>query len=379
MCGSATLTWGSGFDRAGFEGCGWGSRFIGGCVAEVRRNHVLPWLGASIIAPMSFFAILFALLIEQARPLARSNPIHAGLRAWALSVSRNFDAGKSHHGWVAWSLAVLVPALVTLGIHWLLLWGLGWPFAVLWSVAVLYVTLGFRQFSHHFTGIRDALEEGDEDAARERLAHWQQVDVGALPRSEIVRHVIEYSVLAAHRHVFGVLAWFSVLAALGLGPTGAVLYRLAEFVSRYWHYKQRTGALPASESLQQASAQAWTAIDWLPARLTALSFAVVGSFEEAIEGWRFHAQRFPNDNDGVVLAATAGAINVRLGGEALKARTELHAPQGLEIDADMGDSDSTPGREPEVGHLRSVVGLVWRSVVVWMLLLALLTLARLLG
>jgi len=52
---------------------------------------------------------------------------------------------------------------------------------------------------------------------------------------------------------------------------------------------------------------------------------------------------------------------------------------GFEAGADMGDSDATPGREPEVGHLRSVVGLVWRSVVVWMLLLALLTLARLLG
>ena len=328
---------------------------------------------------MSFFAILFALLIEQARPLARSNPIHAGLRAWALSVSRNFDAGKAHHGWVAWSLAVLLPALITLAIHWLLMWGLGWPFAVLWSVAVLYVTLGFRQFSHHFTGIRDALEEGDEDAARERLAHWQQVDVGVLPRSEIVRHVIEYSVLAAHRHVFGVLAWFSVLAALGLGPTGAVLYRLAEFVSRHWHPRRRAGSQPASASLQRACAQAWTVIDWLPARLTALSFAVVGSFEEAIEGWRFYAQRFPNDNDGVLLAATAGAINVRLGGQALKARPELQTPQGLEIDADVGDSDATPGRDPEVGHLRSVVGLVWRSVVVWMLLLALLTLARLLG
>ena len=328
---------------------------------------------------MSFFAILFALLIEQARPLARSNPIHAGLRAWALSVSRNFDAGKAHHGWVAWSLAVLLPALITLAIHWLLMWGLGWPFAVLWSVAVLYVTLGFRQFSHHFTGIRDALEEGDEDAARERLAHWQQVDVGVLPRSEIVRHVIEYSVLAAHRHVFGVLAWFSVLAALGLGPTGAVLYRLAEFVSRHWHPRRRAGSQPASASLQRACAQAWTVIDWLPARLTALSFAMVGSFEEAIEGWRFHAQRFPNDNDGVLLAATAGAINVRLGGQALKARPELQTPQGLESDADVGDSDATPGRDPEVGHLRSVVGLVWRSVVVWMLLLALLTLARLLG
>ncbi|MBY0455663.1 MAG: CobD/CbiB family protein [Burkholderiaceae bacterium] len=328
---------------------------------------------------MSFFALLFALLIEQARPLASSNPIHAGLRAWSLSVSRNFDAGKPHHAWVAWSLAVLLPALLALGVHWLLMWTLGWPFAMVWNVAVLYLTLGFRQFSHHFTGIRDALEEGDEEQARTLLAHWQQVNAADLPRSEIVRHVIEYSVLAAHRHVFGVLACFSVLAALGLGPAGAVFYRMAEFVSRHWSARRSAVLQTASASLQQAAAQAWTAIDWLPTRLTALCFAMVGSFEEAIDGWRFHAQRFPNDNDGVVLAATAGAINVRLGGEALLARLEALPPLGLEVDADIGDSDSTPGREPEVGHLRSVVGLVWRSVVVWMLLLALLTLARLLG
>ena len=350
-------------------------------VLSVRLHRLVPRSAAGPLSSssMSFFAILFALLIEQARPLAGSNPIHAGLRAWALSVSRNFDAGKSHHAWVAWCLAVLVPALVVLAMHWLLWWGLGWPFAVLWNVAVLYLTLGFRQFSHHFTGIRDALEEGDEDRARELLARWQQVDVGELPRSEVVRHVIEYSVLSAHRHVFGVLAWFSVFAALGLGPMGAVLYRMAEFVSRYWKARSGGSAQTASVALQRASMAAWTVIDWLPARLTALCFAVVGSFEEAIEGWRFHAQRFPNDNDGVVLAATAGAINVRLGGEALKARADLLAPQGFEVDADIGDSDSTPGREPEVAHLRSVVGLVWRSVVVWLLLLALLTLARLLG
>lgn len=329
---------------------------------------------------MSFFAILFALLIEQARPLARSNPIHEGLRAWALSVGRNFDAGQAHHGWVAWSMGVLVPPLVVLGVHWALFYFLGWPLALLWNVAVLYVTLGFRQFSYHFTGIRDALEEGDAADARARLAQWKQVDASELPRSEIVRHVIEHSVIAAHRHVFGVLAWFSILAALGLGPTGAVLYRMAEFASRHW--SARVGAAtthPPSASLQQASAQAWMVIDWLPARLTALCFAVVGSFEEAIEGWRFHAQRFPNDNDGVVLAATSGAINVRLGGEALRSRAGAQVQPGFEADAEIGDSDFTPGREPEVGHLRSVVGLVWRSVVVWMLLLALLTFARLLG
>ena len=322
---------------------------------------------------MSFFAILFALLIEQVRPLGRGNPIHAGLRGWARWVSRNFDAGKPHHGWVAWALAVLGPSAVALGVHWALALTVGWPFAVLWSTAVLYVTLGFRQFSHHFTAIRDALDAGNEALARERLAEWQQVDASELPRSEVVRHVIEYSVLAAHRHVFGVLAWFSVLAALGLGPAGAVFYRMSEFVARYWKYRSRMQMQPASEALQSAAARAWGVVDWLPARFTALAFAVVGSFEEAIDCWRNYAQRFPNDNDGVILAATSGAVNVRLGGEGLKVRAGALEPEPA------ADTVSTPGREAEPGHLRSIVGLVWRSVVLWMVLLALLTLARLLG
>ena len=330
---------------------------------------------------MSFFAILFALLIEQVRPLARHNPIHAGLRGWARWVSKNFDAGKPHHGWVAWTLAVMLPSAVSVAVHWALVRFLGWPFAVLWSVAVLYVTLGFRQFSHHFTAIRDALDAGDEARARELLAQWQQADASELPRREIVRHVIEYSVLAAHRHVFGVLAWFSVLAALGLGPAGAVLYRMSEFVSRYWQHRSLAQLQPASPALQSAAARAWDAVDWLPARITALAFAVVGSFEEAIDCWRNYAQRFPNDNDGVILAATSGAVNVRLGGEALKSAYSPGTSQGFRPSGveGMADTESTPGREAEPAHLRSIVGLVWRSVVLWMVLLALLTLARLLG
>ena len=329
---------------------------------------------------MSFFAILLALLIEQARPMARHNPVHNGVRVWAQWVSRNFDAGKPQHAWVVWGLTVLLPSLLLLGVHWLLLWVAGWPLAMVWSVVVLYMTLGFRQFSHNFTRIRDALDEGDEARARELLAQWQQVDASALPRSEIVRHVIEYSVLAAHRHVFGVLAWYSVLAAFGLGPAGAVFYRLSEFAARFWSSRNRDEQQPLSPALEQAARQAWTFADWLPARLTALSFAVVGSFEEAIDGWRYHAERFPNDNDGVILAATAGAVNVRLGGAALKAAAARTGPlEGLQVAADMDGGGSTPGRAPELAHLAQVVGLVWRSVVVWMVLLALLTLARLLG
>ena len=333
---------------------------------------------------MSFFAILCALLIEQVRPLAYHNPVYGGVLGWTRWISRNFDAGKQHHGWIAWSLAVGVPTVLALGVHWLLVLTLGLPFAVIWSIAVLYTTLGFRQFSHHFTGIRDALDEGDEPLARSLLAHWQRVEAAELPRSEIVRHVIEHSVIAAHRHVFGVLAWFSILAALGLGPAGAVFYRMSEFVARYWAHKDGAAVQPSSTWVQQAGASTWAVIDWLPARITALGFAVVGSFEEAIDCWRNDARRFPDGNDGVILAATSGAVNVRLGGGSLRpapASDPLSRAQAGESLASLRgpDSGSTPGREPEPAHLRSVVGLVWRSVVMWMVLLALLTLARLLG
>ena len=340
---------------------------------------------------MSFFAVLFALILEQARPLARGNWVHAAFLGWSRWGHRSLDAGKRHHGWITWIFVVMAPTLVTLLVHWLL-WQVNVLLAFAWSVAVLYVTLGFRQFSHYFTDIRNALDDGNEDIARELLAEWRQVDASELPRSEIVRHVIEYSVLAAHRHVFGVLGWFSVLAALGFGPAGAVLYRMSEFVARYWSYQSKTPGEGASPALQQVAHLAWGVIDFLPVRITSLGFAVVGSFEDAIDSWRNYTQRFAADaalvttsrNDGLILAATSGAVNVRLGGAALDSVLAPAASQEFEVGglADIGDiavTVSSTCREPEVAHLRSVVGLVWRSVVLWMVLLALLTLARLLG
>jgi adenosylcobinamide-phosphate synthase len=326
---------------------------------------------------MSFLALVFALLIEQVRPLSEHSLPYRLARQWALWLSKTLDAGHPRLAWITWTLAVAVPALLAWAIHLLLWLWLGWPLAMVWSMAVLYVTLGFRQFSHHFTDIRDALSEGDEALARQHLAVWMQVEVGSLPRTELLRHVIEHSVLSAHRHVFGVLAWFSVLAALGLGPTGAILYRLSAIVARQWRIAPETQEW-ASGALQRVARRAWYAIDWVPARLTAIAFAVVGNFEEAIDCWRHHAQRFPDDNDGVVLAATAGALNVRLGGEALQPAGATE-PWMSEAVAEPQDSESTPGQAPENAHLASLVGLVWRSVVLWLILLVLLTLARLLG
>lgn len=321
---------------------------------------------------MNFFAILLALVLEQVRPLKAGNRIFQRVQVWTTWVARTLDAGTRPQAWVAWGLTVLGPASLVVLVHWLLTSSLGWGAAVFWNVALLYVTLGFRQFSHHFTGIRDALENGDEDHARELLAQWQQVQVGQIPRSEIVRHLIEYSIIAAHRHVFGVFFWYTALSLVGLGPVGAVIYRLSEFAQRRWQEPSVDGSLP-SEVLRSVSTRAWQALDWLPSRMTALGFAMVGSFEDAMDGWRHHAQNFPTDNDGVILAATAGAINIQLGGAALQAAEEAHAP------TEKPDSRSTPGRPASAAHFAQVVGLVWRTVTMWLLLLALLTMANLVG
>lgn len=321
---------------------------------------------------MSFFAIFLALVLEQARPLKTNNSVFVAIQQWAAWVARTFDAGTRPQAWVTWGITVLTPALLVVLLHWLLDFSLGWWVAVLWNVALLYATLGFRQFSHHFTDIREALENGDEDKARELLARWQQVQVGQIPGSEIVRHVIEYSVIAAHRHVFGVFFWYAAMSIIGLGPVGAVIYRLTEFAQRRWQEPSSDGSLP-SELLRQVSARAWQAMDWLPSRMTALSFAVVGSFEDAMDSWRNHAQNFPQDNDGVILAATSGAINIRLGGAALQTSGDvLSAPEPF-------DSSSTPGRVASMAHFAKVVGLVWRTVIMWLLLMALLTMANLVG
>ena len=331
---------------------------------------------------MAFFAIVIALLLEQVRPLGQGNAAVAALRRWVRGAGRAVDAGGHHHAWLAWALAVLMPALAALGVYLFLHWLGGWPLALAWNVAVLYVTLGFRQFSYHFTGIRDALDAGDEERARQLLARWQQVDASALPRSEIVRHVIEYSVLAAHRHVFGVLTWYCLLAALGLGPAGAVFYRNAAFAAGYWGRKGDSADQPVSQALRSAAAAAWRAIDWLPARTTALAFAIVGSFEDAIDTWRQHAARFADGNDGVILAATSGAIGVRLGGAMLKpvaAVNTASAPGQPALGPVDLEGDALPGDAPTSRHFNQVIGLVWRAVALWLLLLVLLSLAHVLG
>jgi adenosylcobinamide-phosphate synthase len=329
---------------------------------------------------MGLLAVLVALALEQIKPLPRESSLHEALRSYVAWCGRNFDAGQPHHAWVAWGAAVGVPC-AAVGLVYALVDRQSALLALAFDIVVLYATLGFRHFSHYFTDIRAALERGDEDGARRLLAEWRHLDTSELPRTEVLRHVIEHALLAAHRHVFGVFFWFVALSALGLGPIGAVLYRMAEFCSRYWGYRQRAMDEPVNTTLLERSRRLFAAIDHVPARLTAFGFAIVGDFEEAVAAWRRDAALWLQPNEGIILAAAAGAVGVQLGGAApvgvtpdrRKTFTSGAAP---DLAAAAGSTAGTPA---QLGHLASVVGLVWRSVVLWLLLVALLTAANVLG
>ena len=329
---------------------------------------------------MSFFAVLFALLIEQVKPLPRGNVVHDSLTQWMRWTARNFDAGRDRHAWIVWTVTAVLPALAAWGMF-VAVSHLNSLLGLTFDIAVLYLTLGFRQFSHYFTDIRDALDHGDETTARQLLAQWRHLDASELPRSELLRHVLEHSLLAAHRHMFGVFFWFVLLSTFGFGPAGAVLYRMAEFASRYWAFKSRTLDAPTNERLMVLSRRLFGWIDYIPARMTATGFAIVGNFEEAVNGWRRDASLWLHPNEGIILASAAGALGLQLGGVAAPGVTPDRSKTfdaGVDADA-TGAEGSTQGQLPQLGHLQSVVALVWRSVVLWMGLLALLSLANLVG
>ncbi|MFA6902233.1 MAG: CobD/CbiB family protein, partial [Gallionellaceae bacterium] len=237
---------------------------------------------------MSLFAIIFALLLEQLKPLSSRKYLNDWLCAYADFFQRNFNAGERKHGQIAWIVAVLLPLAVVTSLFWLLAEQhpvLAWAFCVL----VLYLTMGFRQFSHNFTDIHKALRSNDLKLARNLLGAWRGESCDELSSEEVVRLSIEEALLATHRNVFAVVVWFVIFMFLGLGPSGAILYRLSRFLNIHWGQNEQGDP----GYFGRFAAQAYHYLEWLPTRLTAATFAIVGNFEDAIYCWRTQAQSWP--------------------------------------------------------------------------------------
>lgn len=307
---------------------------------------------------MSLLSLIAVFLIEQLQPLSYRRMVADPVSAWADFVEARLNDGEYRHGVIAWSFAVLLPVGVLAVLYYafyalspLLAWAL--------NVGVLYLTMGFRQFSHYYTEIQLALRQGDLPQARAILGEWQGRSADTLGSGDIARLSIEQALAASHRHVFAVLLWFVLLP----GPCGAMLYRLAAIIHERW--RERSVGEPAD--FFAFSRLVFGMIDWLPLRITAFAFAIVGDFEDAIHCWRTQAGQWPDRDLGIVLASGAGALGVQLGMPLLDGG-ELTDRAVLGV-GDAADAD----------FMQSAVGLVWRATVLWMLLLFLLGLASLAG
>jgi adenosylcobinamide-phosphate synthase len=318
---------------------------------------------------VGWLSLVITLLLEQVRPLPAANPVYGAVRQVSGWAERNLNAGKRRHGAYAWLLVVIGLALVV-GAVYAVAVSINVVLGLVVNVAVLFFALGFRQFSHRGTEIQIALANGDLDAARRELSAWKQQSdpsftAADLPQEEVVRQAIEHGLLLAHRHVFGVFFWFVVLP----GPMGAVVYRMAEHVARVWNRPPPAGTPPDRFGHFAHRAFAW--IDWIPARLTSLGFAIVGDFEGAIYCWRQvsrHAAVDPMpapDARALILATASGALGLRL----------MPAAEAVQHFDEAGNEGAGLA-EPTVAALRSVVGLVWRAMLLWLVLLLALTFAR---
>ena len=306
---------------------------------------------------MTFLSLVAALLLEQAWPLRPGNRVHFWFSQYAHFLEGQLNGGEHRHGVMAWVLAVL-PGIAIAAAVFYALYGVSPLAGLLWNVVVLHLTMGFRQFSHSFTEIQQSLRDGDLARARERLGDWRAESASEFNSSEIARVAIEQGLLASHRHVFGTVLWF-----MALGPAGAVLYRASAVLAEGWGKR----ADPEYGEFGRFAAQAFYWLDWLPARATAASFAIVGDFEDAIYCWRTQAAAWATPSHGILLASGGGALGVRLG-------DTLHQHGSLQFRPELGIGD-----EADTDFMQSAIGLIWRALVLWMFLILLVSLAHALG
>lgn len=295
---------------------------------------------------MSLAAILACLLAQYAYPVRGRTPLMALYGRLSLSAAKRLNAGDRNSGILAWfalMLVVLGPlALVTAlaaAIHPAVTW--------LVNVAVLYGTVRFLHTTTQLSALEKALRDGDAGGAANRLAQWQGEPLETDDANTIARLAAEHALREAHHGTFGPLFWFLLLP----GPLGLVLHPLALRAARSWEHRVD----PEDRDFGWFAARAFHVIDWIPQRVTAFAFAVVGNFEDALFCWRSQSAQWVQPEEGIVLASGAGALGVRLGepvprGGAFVARPALGLGEAARDDA-----------------LASLEGLLWRALILWLI------------
>lgn len=227
---------------------------------------------------------------------------------------------------------------------------------IIWliNVLLLYFSIGARSLTQHAQQIYVPLSQHKLNEARHAISMIVSRDTNQLNESEIATATVESVLENGNDAIFGAIFWFILL-----GGTGALMFRLANTLDAMWGYRTHRFLY-----FGWAAARLDDLLNLIPARLTALSYALCGRTLGAIKCWMTQADTWYSPNAGPVMATGAGALQVKLGGPAV-----YHGKIKLRPTLGMGESANP-------GHILSAISLVNRSLLLW---LAVIVVATILG
>ena len=303
-------------------------------------------LSWTVMACLVMLGIVMDCLLGEVR---RWHPLSGfgNLAGW-VEKCMNRNHGSRLQGVMAW-LIVVVPFVV---LSWILtLWLAEHHFllAMLAHALMLYFCLGLRSLRDHILPIAHALREGDLVLARTLTGRIVSRDTTALSEADLAKAGVESLLENGNDAVFGTLFWFLVA-----GGPGAVLFRLANTLDAMWGYRTARFA-----QFGWAAARIDDALNIITARLTALSYALLGNTRLASQCWRRQAPQWSSPNAGPVMSAGAGALNISLGGDAIYDGEVEHRPV-------LGSGPRATGKD-----IARAWKLVSRTTALWMFVIAL--------
>lgn len=218
------------------------------------------------------------------------------------------------------------------------------PWRPLGDALVLYFTLGRRSLREHALAVQAPLEAGDLPGARAAVARMVSRDCDALAAPGVASATTESVLENGSDAVVGALLWFALA-----GAPGALAYRLANTLDAMWGYRSTRFV-----HFGWAAARLDDGLNLIPARLTALGYALCGATGTALRCWRSQARHWKSPNAGPVMAAGAGALRLTLGGSASYDGTPEHRPA-------LGC-----GAPPQAHDIGRALSLLNRAVVLWL-------------
>jgi len=245
---------------------------------------------------MHFFLPIISLSLDTLLGEPRRWHPLAAFGRLAQGAEQRFNRRTRLAGAACWLALVLPPSAGA----WLLAQWLG-P----WFAAVAgWLAVGGNSLGQHAAAVQQPLTGGNLAAARQAVSKIVSRDTAELDANGISKAAVESVLENGSDAVIASLFWLLVA-----GAPGVVLHRLANTLDAMWGY--RTGRY---RRFGWFAARADDVLNAVPARLTALLYALAGNSRDALRCWRLQARNWYSPNAGPVMAAGAGALGIRLGG-----------------------------------------------------------------